>query len=57
MYTICRFEKAWHVYSISPWCAAFTEDELKVSLNIPASLKLSNLVKCNLLPNIIVYEL
>lgn len=30
IYTICRFEKAWHVYSISPWCAAFTEDELKV---------------------------
>ncbi|XP_023702394.1 multiple inositol polyphosphate phosphatase 1-like [Cryptotermes secundus] len=30
MYTICRFEKAWHVDSVSPWCAAFSEDELKV---------------------------
>lgn len=30
IYTICRFEKAWHVDSISPWCAAFTKDELKI---------------------------
>ncbi|GFG36484.1 hypothetical protein Cfor_11822 [Coptotermes formosanus] len=30
MYTTCRFEKAWHVYSISPWCAAFSKDDLKV---------------------------
>jgi hypothetical protein len=33
MYTICRYEKAWHVDRVSPWCAAFSEDELKVSLN------------------------
>ncbi|XP_021920643.1 multiple inositol polyphosphate phosphatase 1-like isoform X2 [Zootermopsis nevadensis] len=30
IYTICRFEKAWNVYNISPWCAAFSEDDLKV---------------------------
>jgi len=33
IYTICQYEKAWHVYSISPWCAVFSEDEIKVSCN------------------------
>ncbi|XP_012144858.2 multiple inositol polyphosphate phosphatase 1 [Megachile rotundata] len=30
MYTACVFEKAWHVDKVSPWCAVFTEEELKV---------------------------
>jgi len=33
MMKICWLEKAWHVYSISPWCAAFSEDEMKVRCN------------------------
>jgi hypothetical protein len=33
MYAVCRLEKAWHVYSVSPWCAVFSEEELKVSLS------------------------
>lgn len=30
MYTACSFEKAWQVDKVSPWCAVFTQDELKV---------------------------
>lgn len=30
MYTECVFERAWVVDKLSPWCAAFTENELKV---------------------------
>lgn len=30
MYDGCRFDKAWHVKEISPWCAVFSEEELKV---------------------------
>lgn len=30
MYTACVFERAWFVDKLSPWCAAFTEDSLKV---------------------------
>ncbi|XP_069691317.1 multiple inositol polyphosphate phosphatase 1-like [Periplaneta americana] len=30
MYDGCRFDKAWHVQEISPWCAMFSEEELKV---------------------------
>ncbi|CAH0384074.1 unnamed protein product [Bemisia tabaci] len=30
MYEMCRYEKAWHISAISPWCAVFTPDELKV---------------------------
>jgi len=38
IYTTCRFEKAWHVDRISPWCAAFSEDELKVSHSVCARI-------------------
>ncbi|XP_067005691.2 multiple inositol polyphosphate phosphatase 1 [Anabrus simplex] len=30
MYDMCRFDKAWNVERLSPWCAVFSEDELKV---------------------------
>ncbi|PNF38918.1 hypothetical protein B7P43_G07444 [Cryptotermes secundus] len=29
MYSACRYDKAWHLDKVSPWCAAFTEDDLK----------------------------
>ncbi|XP_034242728.1 multiple inositol polyphosphate phosphatase 1-like [Thrips palmi] len=30
MWEMCRYDKAWKYVSLSPWCAAFTEDDLKV---------------------------
>ncbi|XP_069691313.1 multiple inositol polyphosphate phosphatase 1-like [Periplaneta americana] len=30
MYITCRFEKAWRVKELSPWCAVFSEEELKI---------------------------
>ncbi|KAJ9598264.1 hypothetical protein L9F63_011085, partial [Diploptera punctata] len=30
IYDGCRFDHAWHHDEISPWCAAFTEEELQV---------------------------
>ena len=30
MYTACSYEKAWQVDKVSPWCAVFAQDELKV---------------------------
>ncbi|XP_031777741.1 multiple inositol polyphosphate phosphatase 1 [Nasonia vitripennis] len=30
MYDMCRYEKAWEVNRLSPWCAIFSSDELKV---------------------------
>lgn len=30
LYDTCRFEKAWHPGSLSPWCAAFTDNEMRV---------------------------
>ncbi|KAG6448995.1 multiple inositol polyphosphate phosphatase 1 [Manduca sexta] len=29
MYQICRYNKAWDVSEISPWCAVFTREDLK----------------------------
>ncbi|XP_034830731.1 multiple inositol polyphosphate phosphatase 1-like [Maniola hyperantus] len=29
LYDMCRYDKAWAVTQISPWCAAFTKDDLK----------------------------
>ncbi|XP_047529679.1 multiple inositol polyphosphate phosphatase 1-like isoform X1 [Vanessa atalanta] len=29
MYQMCRYNKAWDVSQISPWCAAFSKDDLK----------------------------
>ncbi|XP_052740206.1 multiple inositol polyphosphate phosphatase 1-like [Bicyclus anynana] len=29
MYQMCRYNKAWQVAQISPWCAVFTKDDLK----------------------------
>lgn len=29
MYTTCAFERAWYFGKFSPWCVAFTENELK----------------------------
>lgn len=34
IYDICRYQKAWYLEQISPWCAAFTSENLKV-LNKP----------------------
>ena len=33
IYDICRYQKAWYLEQISPWCAAFTSDNLKVLLS------------------------
>ena len=33
MYDICRYEKAFEPQKVSPWCAAFTIDNLKASFN------------------------
>ncbi|XP_012271843.1 multiple inositol polyphosphate phosphatase 1 [Orussus abietinus] len=30
MYDMCRYEKAWSVSNLSPWCAVFAKEELKV---------------------------
>lgn len=30
MYKICVAEKAWYINKISPWCAAFTEEDMKL---------------------------
>jgi len=30
IYDICRYQKAWNLEQISPWCAAFSVDDLKV---------------------------
>lgn len=30
MYDMCRYEKSWFVNRISPWCAAFTKEHLKI---------------------------
>ena len=30
MYDLCRYEKAWTVTKLSPWCAVFSKEELRV---------------------------
>lgn len=30
MYDMCRYEKAWTVTKLSPWCAVFSKEELRV---------------------------
>lgn len=30
MYDSCRYEKAWTVIKLSPWCAAFSKEELRI---------------------------
>ena len=30
IFDMCRYEKAWNPTEISPWCAAFKEEDLKV---------------------------
>jgi len=30
MYDMCRFDKAWNIRQISPWCAVFSKEELQV---------------------------
>lgn len=30
MYDLCRFEKSWVLEKVSPWCAVFSKDELKI---------------------------
>ncbi|XP_043599293.1 multiple inositol polyphosphate phosphatase 1-like isoform X2 [Bombus pyrosoma] len=30
MYNMCRYEKAWTVTKLSPWCAVFSKEELRV---------------------------
>ena len=27
---MCRVEKAWRIEKVSPWCAAFSKEELRV---------------------------
>lgn len=31
IYDACRYQKAWNLEAISPWCAAFTSENLKVA--------------------------
>ena len=31
IYDICRYEAAWHPQNASYWCAAFSEEDLKVT--------------------------
>ena len=33
MYDMCRYEKAWYPEKISPWCAAFSKEDLKVTIS------------------------
>ncbi|PSN34766.1 Multiple inositol polyphosphate phosphatase 1 [Blattella germanica] len=33
MYDICRYEKAWNIRKVSPWCAVFSKEELLVIFN------------------------
>lgn len=30
MYDVCRYEKAWTVIKLSPWCAVFSKEELRI---------------------------
>lgn len=30
MYDMCRYDKSWKVDSVSPWCAVFSEEDLRV---------------------------
>lgn len=30
IYDMCRYQKAWNLEQVSPWCAAFSHDNLKV---------------------------
>ena len=30
LFEMCRFDQAWRIYSISPWCAAFSKEELRL---------------------------
>jgi len=30
MYDACRYQKAWSVTELSPWCAVFSKDELRI---------------------------
>ena len=30
IYDVCRYERAWHPEDVSPWCAAFSDTDLKV---------------------------
>lgn len=30
IYDMCRYQKAWNLEQVSPWCAAFTSENLKV---------------------------
>lgn len=30
MYDACRYQKAWSVTELSPWCAVFSKEELRV---------------------------
>ena len=32
IFDMCRYEKAWNPTEISPWCAAFKEEDLKVCM-------------------------
>lgn len=30
MYDMCRFDKAWNIRNVSPWCAVFSKEELQL---------------------------
>lgn len=34
IYDMCRYQKAWNLEQVSPWCAAFNSDDLKVTFAI-----------------------
>ena len=44
IYDICRFEHAWHPDQPSYWCAAFSEDDLKVTISYLCSCDQVNVI-------------
>lgn len=39
IYDMCRYQKAWYLEQISPWCAAFTSENLKVKSTVSSENK------------------
>ena len=39
IYDMCRYQKAWNLEQVSPWCAAFTSENLKVNINKPETYR------------------
>ena len=47
IYDICRYQKAWYLEQISPWCAAFTSENLKVRKVMTINLLERNFYQLN----------